>query len=131
MPCSNEIGIWYSGVNYLPGLWNEEAISNSEGATFEKKKLKRLQARSRELDATIWIGKDGASAELLRQVSNQLKTRELVKLKVLKSALAEIRTIELAEKVSAITESVLVEAMGHTFTLFKRREPVEKEKPRK
>jgi len=128
LPGENEIGIWDSGVNYMFELWNEETIPNSEGTTFEKKKLRRLQAKSRELDATIWIGKDGASAELLSQVSNQLKTRELVKLKVHKTALADIETPELAEKISAATKSVLVEVIGHTFTLFKRREPVEKAK---
>jgi putative YhbY family RNA-binding protein len=126
LPSANEVGIWDSGVNYLLGLWDEETVPNSEGTTFEKKKLRRLQAKSRELDATICIGKDGASEELFGQVSNQLKTRELVKLKVHKSALADIETSELAEKVSATTESVLVEVIGHTFTLFKRR--VEKAK---
>lgn len=80
------------------------------------------------LDATIWIGKDGASEELLSQVSNQLKARGLVKLKVHKSALASIETTQLAEKVAQSTNSFLIEVMGHTFTLYKRREHNEQRK---
>jgi putative YhbY family RNA-binding protein len=103
-------------------LWNEETISNSEGTAFEKKKLRRLQSSSRALDATIWIGKDGATDDLVHQVTTQLKTRELVKLKAHKSALVDKETAQLAEKVADMTKSVLVEVMGHTFTLYKRRE---------
>jgi putative YhbY family RNA-binding protein len=106
-------------------LWNEEAISYSEGTTFEKKRLRRLQLRSRNLDATIWIGKDGASKELLSQVTNQLKARELVKLKVHRSALATIETTQLAEKIAESTNATLIEVMGHTFTLYKRREHIQ------
>lgn len=80
------------------------------------------------LDATIWIGKDGASEELLSQVSNQLKARGLVKLKIHKSALASIETTQLAEKVAQSTNSILIEVMGHTFTLYKRREHTEQRK---
>jgi putative YhbY family RNA-binding protein len=74
------------------------------------------------MDPTIWIGKDGASTSLLRQVENQLKTRELVKVKIQKSALGEIGTADFAGKAAASTASTLVEVMGHTFTLYKRRE---------
>jgi RNA-binding protein len=103
-------------------LWSEETIPHSEGTTFEKKKLRQLQLKSRHLDATIWIGKDGASEELLKQVINQLKARELVKLKVHKSALATIETTQLAEKIAESTDATLIEVMGHTLTLYKRRE---------
>jgi RNA-binding protein YhbY len=58
----------------------------------------------------------------MKQVATQLKTRELVKLKVQKSALTETETSAVAEKVATSTGSTLVEVMGHTFTLYKRRE---------
>jgi len=58
----------------------------------------------------------------LIHVQNQLKARELVKLKVHKAALTATDTITLAEKVSKSTSSILVEVMGHTFTLYKKRE---------
>jgi RNA-binding protein YhbY len=59
----------------------------------------------------------------MRHVETQLKTRELVKLKMQKSALTTTEASDVAEKVAALTGSTLVEVMGHTFTLYKRREP--------
>ena len=58
----------------------------------------------------------------MKQVQNQLKSRELVKLKIQKSALSETGTLDIAEKVVASTGSTLVEVMGHTFTVYKRKE---------
>lgn len=58
----------------------------------------------------------------MKHVASQLKIRELVKIKVHKSALAETETANVAEKVAASTGSTLVEVMGHTFTLYKRKE---------
>jgi putative YhbY family RNA-binding protein len=88
----------------------------------QKKELRRLQSKSRLADATIWIGKQGPSEDLIKQVAGQLKTRELVKLKIHKSALTETETSAVAEKVATLTSSTLVEVLGHTFTLYKRRE---------
>jgi RNA-binding protein len=82
------------------------------------------------MDPTVWIGKQGPTDELMRQVVTQLKTRELVKLKLLKSALTGTETEIIAEKVAGLTASTLVEVMGHTFTLFKRKEIVASEKRR-
>jgi RNA-binding protein len=104
------------------GLWNKETISDSEGATFEKKRLRRLQSRSRATESTVWIGKDGPSKEVMKHVSNQLRARELVKLKVQRSALAETEITLMAQKVAESTGSTVIDVMGHTFTLYKKRE---------
>jgi RNA-binding protein len=74
------------------------------------------------LDATVWIGKQGSTDRLLRQVASQLKTRELVKLKVHKSALEDTNTGVLAATIAASTNSTLVDVIGHTFTLYKKKE---------
>lgn len=58
----------------------------------------------------------------MKHVANQLKTRELVKVKLQKSALKDTDTSRVAERVASSTGSTLVEVMGHTFTLYKRRE---------
>lgn len=92
--------------------------------------MRRLQSRSRETDPTIWIGKEGVSKELLKHVASQLKTRELVKVKVQKSALAETETAVVAGRVASSTDSTLVEVMGHTFTLYKRQEVTKTERKR-
>jgi putative YhbY family RNA-binding protein len=111
-------------------MWNKETVPHSEGTAFEKKKMRRLQSRSRKTDATIWIGKEGSSQELLKHVTDQLRALEMVKVKVQKSALTETPTALLAEKVAASTGSTLVDVMGHTFTLYKRRDVPRPERKR-
>jgi len=108
-------------INYVSGMWSEEKISNSEGTPFEKKKLRALKSRSRSTEPTIWLGKEGASEALLSQVENQLKSRELIKVKIQRSALREDEANDFATKIAASTGSSLVEVMGHTFTLYKKR----------
>lgn len=84
--------------------------------------MRRLQSKSRETDPTIWVGKEGVSKELLQHVANQLKSRDLVKVKVQKSALEKTTTATVAGQVASSTSSTLVEVIGHTFTLYKRQE---------
>jgi putative YhbY family RNA-binding protein len=103
-------------------LWNKETISHFEGTTFHKKELKRLQSRSHLTSATVWIGKQGPSEDLAKQVATQLKKRELVKVKIQKSALTTVETKAIAHNVALLTGSTLIEVIGHTFTLYKKRE---------
>jgi len=102
-------------------MWSEEEISNREGAPFEKRKLRGLKSRSRRTEATVWIGKDGASEALISQVENQLKTRELVKVKIQRSALREFETNDFVARVAGSTDSSIIEIIGHTFTVYKKR----------
>jgi RNA-binding protein len=101
-------------------LWTQEAISNCEGTTFEKTRLK-LIARARVIEPTIWIGKEGPSQTLIHHVQNQLNARELVKLKLQKAALANSETENIAKEISKETQSILIDVMGHTFTLYKKK----------
>lgn len=70
---------------------------------------------------TIWVGKEGASQGTLDEVSRQLEKREIVKARILKSALREEEAKSLASEIAEQTESVLVEVRGHTLILYKRR----------
>lgn len=70
---------------------------------------------------TIWIGKEGASFQILNEISRQLEKREMVKVKVLKSALKEEETKKIASKIAQQTESTLIDVRGHTIILYKPR----------
>ena len=70
---------------------------------------------------TILIGKSGVSQELLKEIKKQLEKKEMVKVKILKSALGEKEAKEIASKIAEQTEASLVEVRGHTFMLYKRR----------
>ena len=117
----DKVGVWNYRINYMLRMWCKEKIPNSEGTPFERKKVRGLKSRSRRTEATIWIGKDGASEALVSQVESQLKSRELVKVKIQRSALRELEAGDFAARVAASTGATLIETMGQTFTLYKKR----------
>ena len=70
---------------------------------------------------TVWIGKNGITPETVGEISKQLDTREMVKVKLLKSALMDEKAKHVAEEIAQQTEATLIDVRGHTFVLYKRR----------
>jgi putative YhbY family RNA-binding protein len=71
---------------------------------------------------TIWIGKDGLTAQSVSEIEKQLQKNKMVKVRVLPAALKELTTAEdIAKKAATATESALVEVRGHVFILFRKR----------
>lgn len=70
---------------------------------------------------TVWIGKSGGSREVLAEIDGQLERAEMVKVKILKTALAEDSAKKIANKIAQQTASSLVEVRGHTFMLYKKK----------
>jgi RNA-binding protein len=88
-----------------------------------KKAIKRRLAQGRP---TVCVGKGGASAEFLKEIERQLKEEEMVKVRILKSALTNDDPKRIAARIAEQTEASLVEVRGHTFMLYK---PDKKSKP--
>jgi len=82
---------------------------------------RRIKRRLSGEKPTIWIGKSGVSQELAKEIEKQLEKREMVKIKILKSALEVDETKEIASKIAEQTEASLVEIRGHIFMLYKHR----------
>lgn len=82
---------------------------------------RRIKRRLGEERPTLWIGKNGASEESLKEIEKQLEKKKMVKIKILKSALEEDEAKEIASRIAEQTEASLVEVRGHTFMLYKRR----------
>jgi RNA-binding protein len=82
---------------------------------------RRIKRRLSGEKPTIWVGKSGTSQELLNEIEKQLEKNEMVKVKVLKSALEGNKAKEIASRIAEETEASLVEVRGHTFMLYKRR----------
>jgi RNA-binding protein len=70
---------------------------------------------------TVWVGKEGTTIQIVNEISKQLDKREIVKAKILKSALQNEEAKNIAAKIAQQTESQLVEVRGHTFLLYKRK----------
>jgi len=83
-----------------------------------KRRLKRKFSAEKP---TIHVGKEGATSQIINEISRQLEQHEVVKAKILQTALKEIEAKETATKIAHQTESTLIEVRGHTFTLYKKR----------
>jgi RNA-binding protein len=68
---------------------------------------------------TVKIGKNGASKEILQEISKQLDKNKMVKIKILKTALQTNEAHKMASEIAVQTRSALVEIRGHTFMLYK------------
>lgn len=66
----------------------------------------------------VIIGKKGPTDLSINEILKNLNRRKVVKVKILKSALSDTRTSDIAHKISDATGARIVEMRGHTFTLY-------------
>ena len=78
-----------------------------------------LRSLSNHIDPIFQVGKNGISENLINQLNDALKARELIKIKVLENV--DIPIKDIAEEISLQTNSIIVQIMGSKITLYKRR----------
>ncbi len=83
-----------------------------------KRRIKRKLSAEKP---TVWVGKEGATPQIVNEISRQLDKREILKAKILRSALKDEEAKGVASKIAQQTNSSLIEVRGHTFLLYKRR----------
>lgn len=71
--------------------------------------------RAHDIDATIRVGKGGVEA-VTEELSDQLRERDLVKVKFLRAARGGTDTEQLANELAEAAEAELIETRGHTAT---------------
>ena len=83
-----------------------------------------LRGIAQSYETIFQIGKGGISENLITQVNDALKKRELIKLRVLDNSMLTAR--EAADQIAEQTHSDVVQVIGSRFVLFKRnpQEPV-------
>ena len=76
------------------------------------------------MDTIFQVGKGGINEALISQVSDALRKRELIKLRVLDNSAYTSR--EAAEEIAEKTGADIVQVIGNRFVIFKRnpKEPV-------
>lgn len=84
----------------------------------QRQKL-RIKREMAEEKPTIWIGKNGVTEEIIKEVSNQLEKNQMVKIRILKSILKSEDAEDLSRKLANKTESTLIEVRGHSFILYR------------
>jgi len=70
---------------------------------------------------TVWVGKEGSTTQIVKEISRQLDLNEVVKGRILPAALKDEDTKEIVQRIAKGTESTLVEVRGHTFILYRRK----------
>ena len=70
---------------------------------------------------TIWVGKDGLTLSLSREIENQLGKQKMVKIRILPTALKQENTAKtIATNAAEQAGAALVEVRGHVFILYRR-----------
>lgn len=86
----------------------------------------QLRAMANGIDTILQIGKGGITDNVVAQVSDALKTRELIKGRVLESSMMTAR--EAADTLCRLCRAESVQTIGSRFVLYKENHEIPKEK---
>ena len=86
--------------------------------TLTSKQRAKLRSLANPLETIFQIGKGGINEAFYPQVSLALENRELIKLRVLETAM--VTAGEAANDVAASTDSQVVQVIGTRFVLYKQ-----------
>ena len=88
------------------------------------KQRAELRARANELDTTLMIGKEGVTDATVQELDRQLEARELVKGKVLETALMSAR--EVSDQLCEALGAEGIQCVGNKFVVWRRSETLAK-----
>ncbi|MEA4933941.1 MAG: YhbY family RNA-binding protein [Lawsonibacter sp.] len=81
------------------------------------KQRAQLRGLANTIDTILIVGKDGIGDNLLKQANDALEARELIKGRVLETAMLSAR--EAAEALVPLTRSEIVQVIGTKFVLYR------------
>ncbi len=90
------------------------------------KERAELRAQANSLDTTLMVGKDGVTDSVIAEAENQLDARELVKGKVLESAMMTPR--EVSDAICEATGADGVAVIGTKFVIYRFSEKLQAER---
>lgn len=76
-----------------------------------------LRSLANNLQPIFQVGKGGITDNMIKQFSDALEARELIKATVLKNAETDTRLV--SEEIAEATESEVVQVIGSKFVLYK------------
>lgn len=79
-----------------------------------------LKQRAHLIKPTIWLGKNGLSGQQVNETKKQLKSKKLVKVKFLKSALKKKDKKALTEELIKLTDAKLIYRAGFVAVIHKK-----------
>ena len=90
------------------------------------KERAELRAQANAIDTTLMVGKDGVTENVIAEAENLLNARELVKGKVLETALMSAR--EVSDEICAATGADGVSCVGSKFVIYRFSEKCQAER---
>ena len=88
------------------------------------KQRAELRAKANELDTTLMVGKEGVTDAIVSELDRQLEARELVKGKVLETALMTAR--EVSDALCEALNAEGIQCMGNKFVIWRHSETLAK-----
>lgn len=88
------------------------------------KQRAELRSKANELDTTLMVGKEGVTDALIEELGRQLEARELVKGKVLETALMSAR--EVSDQLCQALHAEGIQCVGNKFVIWRRSETLAK-----
>ena len=88
------------------------------------KQRAELRSKANELDTTLMVGKEGVTDALIEELGRQLEARELVKGKVLETALMSAR--EVSDQPCQALHAEGIQCVGNKFVIWRRSETLAK-----
>jgi len=85
--------------------------------TLTSKQRAALRGSAAKLDTTLQIGKDGVTDAVIKQISDIVTAHELMKLKVLETAMLTAR--EACDAVCEALDAAPVQVIGSRFVIYK------------
>ena len=76
-----------------------------------------LRSLAMTMQPTTHVGKNGISETLIKQIDEQLESRELIKIAVLQNS--EFSAKEIAEELAQNAKAEVVQVMGSKITLYR------------
>jgi len=83
-----------------------------------------LRSKANRLKATVWIGKQGLSDQVVQAIDKALETEELLKIKILESA-PEARKV-MAPRIADALNCALVQGIGRVIVVYRQAKNPEK-----
>src|SRR5512136_1389433 len=84
-----------------------------------KKMLARLRREFAQEKATLWVGRNGLNPELIREASERLEQKELLKVKAQKSVSQPVP--EIAKVLAESLGADVVDIRGRSFILYRQK----------
>ena len=90
------------------------------------KERAELRAQANSIDTTLMVGKEGVTETVIAEAETQLTARELIKGKVLETALMSPR--EVSDEICAATGADGISCVGNKFVIYRFSEKCQEER---